>query len=635
MKRTLLMALTLLGLASGVLAQSERSYDNASAVVTYSSDNTLSDNLQDLNDWLNNAGAYTDGGGFGDWLIDNNLDGFFDYFFVVESDPFFDEMFGYRLIKVRAFVDGEEIIIPEDDYRIIDGIFQCYYGPNGPGAGRIEIGGGAYENTFGSAEQFPVNDPLFLAGRQKNLTNANFPAAWASNATSSPAVNIGIIDTGWENGTILSPFGFTAHEDLVGKVANEINFTGFLGLFNAADVDPLSHGTRVAGLAGASTNNGLGIASTGYDSNLTILKVANFSSPNANQTGAIPFFNTFLALFFGHTFFGCNILNVSSTYTIPAPFIFLGDIVLNWVTRGNGPGGSGLPPSLVVAASGTTFADNAPAGNTLLWPGSRPQVMAVGGTNNVSGKFANGELIERFLNNSRLGAKVEASAAGASLVSTERYNLFLVGGFPWPYIGDFSGYTAAGNGFPNFATFDFAQGTSFAAPQVSGLAATLWTFASNPFDVPSLNVNPFSMADFVRARVGRNTDMVMPTAGGRTAAVNTGRINAGRTVAYVDRILMPTQSVATARLGTNINARVVLDRAYLTAQRVTITSTNAGLARPKVTTVTVPAGQTQATFGITINKTFNVAAPLNNRQKVEIKATFRGTTQVGQLYVVR
>ncbi len=40
-------------------------------------------------------------------------------------------------------------------------------------------------------------------------------------------------------------------------------------------------------------------------------------------------------------------------------------------------------------------------------------------------------------------------------------------------------------------------------------------------------------------------------------------------------------------------------------------------------------------FGITINKTFNVAAPLNNRQKVEIKATFRGTTQVGQLYVVR
>lgn len=629
------MALTLLGLASGVLAQSERSYDNASAVVTYNSDNTLGDNLADLNDWLNNTGAYSEGGGFGDWLAQEQLDGFFDYFFVVESDPFFDELFGYRALRIRAFVDGEEIVLPADDYRIVDGILGCYYGPGGPGEGRLDMGGGAWGNTFGNAEQFPVNDPLFLAGRQRNLTNANFPAAWSSNATGSPAVNIGVIDTGWENGTILSPFGFQAHPDLLGKVTNEINFTGFLGIFNAADIDPLSHGTRVAGLAGAATNNGLGVASTGYDSNLTILKVANFSAPNANQTGAVPFFNTFLALFFGHTFFGCNILNVSSTYTIPAPFVFLGDVVLNWVTRGNGPGGSGLPPSLVVAASGRTAADNAPAGNTLLWPASRPQVMAVGGTDNVSGKWPNGELREAFLNTSRLGAKVEASAAATGLVSTERYNLAFVGGFPWPYIGDFSGYTAAGNGFPNPVTFDFGQGTSFAAPQVSGLAATLWAFATNPFDVPSLNINPFSMADFVRARVGRNTDMVMPTGGGRTAAVNTGRINAGRTVAYVDRILLPTQSVATARLGTNLNARVVLDRAYLTPQRVNISSTNAGLAKPKVTTVTVPAGQTQATFGIQINRAFNIAAPLNNRQKVEIKATFRGTTQVGQLFIVR
>lgn len=674
MKRTLLTALAMLGLASGVLAQSERSYDNQTIVVALNDTTStwsLSRTLEDLNFWLNDDcteingvpnDVYPDGTGSGlggtltSPYFDTNGDIVYQSIRVwAWSDPFFDEIFGYRLIRLTAYIDVDgdcmytegidtEVILDDVGVDVVKAIKDNYNPQDGGGPVIDE----KMTNDFGASEQAPVNDPLFQGGFQKNLSIANFPAAWAANATGSAGVRIGVVDTGYENG-FLSFLG--SHQDLNGKVVAEVNFRGFFGLFNAQDVDPLSHGTRVAGLAGAQTNNALGIASTGYETSLVIAAAgqrSNAIGSGVTLGGGPMIFSTMLGIFWCHTFFDTQIINVSSSFTVTPLQRFIGTLVLNWVTRGNGFGGSGLPGSLVIAASGFT-GNGAANANVLRWPASEPQVMAVGGTTNVAGKFANGELTEAFLTTSRLGNKVEASAAARLLNSTENGNIFSVLIVPFftgiPYNGDLSGYTAtAGPTFPdpNPLAFDRFQGTSFAAPQVSGLAGLVWAYASNPFDVPSLNLNPFTTAAYVRSRVSRNTDNVQNTAAagsfpvGRSAGI-TGRINAGRSVAYVDRILLPTQNTnisSPARLGTTITARIVLDRIYTTDQTVRVLSSNPGLARPTLTTVKIRAGQAQANCPIAIARSFN--APLtNNRQKVEIYADFRGTRQVGQLYIIR
>jgi subtilisin family serine protease len=132
------------------------------------------------------------------------------------------------------------------------------------------------------------NDPLYAS--QWALTKINAPAAWDV-VTGTPSAVIAIIDSGID----------ATHPDLAGRLwvnpgeipangidddnngyVDDVNGWNFVdGNNNLADDN--GHGTQVAGVAGASTNNAIGIAGMCWNCRLMIVKamqasgVANYS----------------------------------------------------------------------------------------------------------------------------------------------------------------------------------------------------------------------------------------------------------------------------------------------------------------------------------------------------------------------
>ena len=113
------------------------------------------------------------------------------------------------------------------------------------------------------------NDPGFLAVdpnapgadfRQWNLSRQFGPPAW--DLASGRGRNVAVIDVGFD----------VTHPDLAGQISSAVDCTGGCSGTNVASSD--GHGTHVAGLACATSNNGYGIASAGFDCNLLPLRVA-------------------------------------------------------------------------------------------------------------------------------------------------------------------------------------------------------------------------------------------------------------------------------------------------------------------------------------------------------------------------
>lgn len=230
------------------------------------------------------------------------------------------------------------------------------------------------------------NDPSFVS--QWHLTKVEAPAAWTI-ATGSTTIPIAIIDSGVDG----------AHPDFAGKLISGWNFLG--GNTNTADV--LGHGTAVAGVAAASTDNGVGVAGVGWKTPVMPLVVLNASDYAAYSDVAKAI--TYAA---DH---GVRVINVSIVGTT-ASSVLQSAVNYAW-DKG----------ALVFAAAGNNGT------SALTYPAACARVIAVGSTEktDVRSSFSN------------YGSWITLSAPGNYILTTNRG-----GGYGQWYGTSFASPIAAG-----------------------------------------------------------------------------------------------------------------------------------------------------------------------------------------------
>ena len=290
------------------------------------------------------------------------------------------------------------------------------------------------------------NDPDYNSSYHFGRIDA--PAAWEFEVGTSCLTTIAVLDTGIEG----------THPDLSGKLAGLSHQACLDSCSTEAPVAACEHGTEVAGLAAASTNNGAQVAGISWGSKLLSMRIfaASDCTPDCGDNGS-----------------GCvtsdtriaNALDFLRTVQNTAPY---GRIVAN-MSLGCLPGSLGcnscaatLQPAInaaltagivIVAAAG----NSGPGGNTVNNPGACPGVIPVGATDindSVSSFSSRGpELAARGL-----------SAPGDGVTSTT-----------------LGGGVAGG-----------LRGTSFASPIVAGAAALI--LSAKPDSVVSLVRNDVQTA---------------------------------------------------------------------------------------------------------------------------------------------
>ena len=261
------------------------------------------------------------------------------------------------------------------------------------------------------AEGFP-NDPLFE--RQWNLHQIKAPQAWELGAMGQGAT-IAIVDTGVD----------IAHPDLRRK------FVLPAGLRCADVADPQGHGTHVAGIAAASTNNGLGIA--GVAPRAKIMPIKSDMSPSRHLEIRLAADS------------GADVINMSwkSIYVSP-----VNPLVPDLIDALDYAWEKGV---VLIAAAGN---------DRLPWcehPGSHPKVLCVGGTDTRG-------LPSHFSNHPNKIDGISISAPGGVGIggcdTTEDIWSTILPGSPFESCNAFPGYEPL-------------HGTSMAAPHVAGVAALL------------------------------------------------------------------------------------------------------------------------------------------------------------------
>jgi subtilisin family serine protease len=266
---------------------------------------------------------------------------------------------------------------------------------------------------IGGVLRVPPTDPLFPS--QYSLLNtgqtiegqtgtpgADIHAlgAWEL-STGDPHLVLAIVDTGVSQ----------SHPDLVGRLVPGINFSGG-SQSNTDDSWYQSHGTACAGVAGATTNNAIGIAGICWRASIMPVRVANIYGFGDESQCAMG-----LIWAADH---GAKVASVSLGYPT-GPIFFAAAIEY-----------ARYRDMLVVASSG-----NSP-GQEVFFPARFPSVMAVGATDNR----------DQLADFTTTGPEMSVVAPGVNILTT------------WDTTAQ-----------PN--TYVYETGTSMACPIVSGLACLI------------------------------------------------------------------------------------------------------------------------------------------------------------------
>lgn len=211
-----------------------------------------------------------------------------------------------------------------------------------------------------------ANDPYFTGGNQWYLSKISAPAAWDLTTGSSEVV-VAVLDTG-----VLA-----SHPDISGKVLPGYDFINN----NADATDDNGHGTAVAGLTSASTNNSLGMAAVTWKNPVLPVKVlaANGSGNHSNIANGITW-----AADNGARIINLSLGGTSSSRTLRN--------AVNYAWNRN---------VILVAAAGNNGND------TAFYPAAYNNVVAVSATNSSDGRPSW----------SNYGSYVDVSAPGASILT--------------------------------------------------------------------------------------------------------------------------------------------------------------------------------------------------------------------------
>ena len=250
-----------------------------------------------------------------------------------------------------------------------------------------------------------TNDPGRSA--QWALTQLDYEGLWPTN--DGTGVCVAVVDTGTQ----------TTHPDLAGLVVGTADFTG------EGPADGYGHGTHVAGIVGATANNGVGV--TGAAPGVDLLSVKVLAS---NGSGLSSWTADGIIWAVDH---GATVLNLSLGASCP-PAQSTGCVSTAMQTAISYAQSNDV---LVVAAAGNDGDPNGPSAGNWSWPAAYTWPIAVAATTSSSAHSG-------F---STSASYVDVAAPGTSIYST---------------------YLTSVNG-----GYAYMSGTSMATPYVTALAALL------------------------------------------------------------------------------------------------------------------------------------------------------------------